>query len=999
MAASGSTRASDRAIATLPVRTEGLVARHRLFALLDRVPAQRLVWVAGAPGAGKTALAASWVRHLAAGGIPVDLLWYPIDEQDADPLRFCATLGRFLDLAHGFGPDLPTSPDPAGLADLSAAALRWLQTAPPSRQKRPRLLVFDDAHHLPPGALALALLPALAAGLPPEDRILCLARRPPPEPLAASAWLMSDLQVEPSEFADFARDLPGGNALSEPVFLAALRRAGGWIREIAALVEPLVSPGETARASLSEMERHALHQSAFLQDGTEPDWQALGGKAAPNALARLNAVGGPVFPLPQGGWRKHDAFQAALCREAEAALPPPALDTARRQAAGLLAARREILPAARLLIAAGDEAAALRLFLDHAASMSLSGRTQEIEDTVALFPPEVAAQPQPQLWLAYARIPYEPREAQRSLHQLRLALDPAVSPVDFALALTGETRAVLSDLFDFRDLVPLVEEIDRTLPLLASLPPPVRQGLVLTRCMAVLIGWPSHPQVAEAQRAIEAALPFLPRNAQLLMGSVLVNYLIWWRGELAAARPFLDNLADTARDPDMAPLAVMTWHYGALACACLDADDERLRRLTDEVVAFAGQRGVTHRLTNAFWVITQAYAGAGDQRTAAAMLERYAASAQRHWRRSEFIGLHHLRALVALSSGDTGSAIAEAQQALDYATRFGGPHQIANQSQLLALALAMTGSAAARPQIETLRQVAAQTGNAIFVLQANLAEAYLAQALGGEVAAPFLRAAEAAQRHGFRRLAGMHRARLAALANQALEQGADPTVTRRAVALWRLPPPAGIIHERWPFAVEIRALGGFSVTVEGTRIGTGTGKAQRKPMELLWALLAGPPDGMAQEILADELWPDADGDRAVHSLRTTIYRLRKLLGAETIRHEDDHVALMPEQVRADILQLHTMLAIARDRSEPAPHRLKAFDHAIGLYRGTLLPGVRLPAVMAARERIVAELAMDGIALLLAQDPRDPQTALRLGRLRAAAPGLSLPPPLAQLLVG
>ena len=911
--------ARDGGFRVLPIETEGLVARHRLLDLLDRAPAQSLLWVAAGPGAGKSALAATWAERRMARQAGLELLWYPMDELDADPLRFCATLGRFLGLAHGFGPDLPAHPDPAAFAGLSEAARRWLATGPPGpRPGGARLLVFDDVHHVPPDALAVALLPALAAALRPEDRVLCLSRRVPPDAVApaASMVLLTELQVDAGEYADFARDLPGGAALSPELFLTALRRSGGWIREISSIAGQLIAPQETARAAaLYAAERQVLLSTAFLPDGTDREWQALGGPTAPAVLHRLVEAGGLASLLPQGGLRKHDAFQALLVRDAEAQLAPAALDAARRGAAGLLAVRRQVLPAARLLIAAGDGAAALRLFLEQAASMSLSGRTREIEETVALFPPEIAAQVMPQIWLAYARIPYEPREAQRCLHEIRLSLQPAAAPLEFALALTGETRSMLSDLFDFQGLVPLVEEIDRALPDLASLPPAVMQGLVLTRCMAVLIGWPTHPEVNRTRQEIEAALPFLPRNAQLLLGSVLANYLIWWRGELAAARPFLDYLAQTARDPDMAPLAVMTWYYAALSCAFFDGDDDRLRQLTDETVAFAGHRGVSHRLTNAFWVVTQAYAGAGDERAATAMLERYAASAQRHWRRSEFIGAHHLRALVALSVGDTGTAIAEAEQALDYARRFGGPHQIANQSQLLAAALAMTGSSAALAHIETLRAVAAHTGNATFLLQADLAEASLALAGGGDVATPWSRAAEAGSRHGFRRIAGMNRARLSALANRGLEQGADPAATRRAVALWQLPPPLGIAHEAWPFAVQIRALGGFTVEVDGVRIAMGTGKAQRKPMELLWSLLAGPPEGLAQEVLADELWPEADGDRAIHSLRTTIYRLRKLLGADSIRHEDEHVGLPAGQVRADVLDLAALITITRDRTE------------------------------------------------------------------------------------
>src|SRR5262245_59887661 len=56
------------------------VPRPRLFARLDAAREQRIVWVCGPPGAGKTCLVASYLesRRLRA-------LWYHADARDADP--------------------------------------------------------------------------------------------------------------------------------------------------------------------------------------------------------------------------------------------------------------------------------------------------------------------------------------------------------------------------------------------------------------------------------------------------------------------------------------------------------------------------------------------------------------------------------------------------------------------------------------------------------------------------------------------------------------------------------------------------------------------------------------------------------------------------------------------------------------------------------------------------------------------------------------------------
>ena len=56
--------------------------------------------------------------------------------------------------------------------------------------------------------------------------------------------------------------------------------------------------------------------------------------------------------------------------------------------------------------------------------------------------------------------------------------------------------------------------------------------------------------------------------------------------------------------------------------------------------------------------------------------------------------------------------------------------------------------------------------------------------------------------------------------------------------------------------------------------------AQRRPIELLQALIAtGGRDASADE-LADAMWPDAEGPEAKRCLDTTLHRLRKLLAVK-----------------------------------------------------------------------------------------------------------------------
>ena len=59
-------------------------------------------------------------------------------------------------------------------------------------------------------------------------------------------------------------------------------------------------------------------------------------------------------------------------------------------------------------------------------------------------------------------------------------------------------------------------------------------------------------------------------------------------------------------------------------------------------------------------------------------------------------------------------------------------------------------------------------------------------------------------------------------------------------------------------------------------------RAQRKPLELLKALVALGGESIPTEKLTDSFWPDTDGDQASSALSTTLYRLRKLIGPDAL---------------------------------------------------------------------------------------------------------------------
>ncbi|WP_404295154.1 hypothetical protein ACD578_27505 (plasmid) [Microvirga sp. RSM25] len=1004
---------SDLPSKLVPPEAYGLVQRHRLFEKIRQAAPRSLVWIVAPPGAGKSCTAATWLHSEFAQAHPSRGIWYRLDETDADPALFFQILKRAV--AHL--PDAPVGELPAltpgALPALKDFTETWFEVLLRDENRGPYLFVFDDIHRLPPDAATLSILPILAGCLRTGDQVLCLSRQGPPDNVVARLpksrlIQISDLQVQANEFEDFKRDLGHAEELTRSTFMSQLRQSGHWIADMFVAPASQLSLRQLARhppsgldelfADYSTTERIALLATGFLQVGHEGEWQALGGHEAVAMMTRLAEESSLVSRLVSGAVRKHDLFHDWLKAVAEATLTAADLKMARLHAGRLLVARDELLTGARLLLEADAQDEVRSLVLDQAVSLRSAGQSRVVLQLIAMLPDQT--QNEPKIWIlrAYARLPFEPGVARTVFAELWRSLDPRTDPVLYADAVYGEVRAALADWSIDSRLMLLVVETGASLDLMQNALEPARQQLIVARGLAMLYGEPTHSGVPDAQNELERILPLLPPILQLPTGSVLAYYFLSWRGCLDASRFHVNALRPLIESSDTPLLGSLNWYFAAAAVAFREGDGETLYRLVEEAKAFAQTWGISHRLSMIYWMFSQALAAEGNHADAAQVLQQYERTVRQSGRIG-YSGPHTLRAALALSAGDHDGAISHAQMALDTAIWSDSPQGIGDQMLLLAMALAATGRDAARHAIDDLRDLALQMRNAVFVLHADLAEAFFAYAQGRM--ADFVRHWEHMAQHAcdlkFRRITGMNLSYLSRLANEALALGADTRIIRSLVNLWRLRPPSDDqVHELWPYTVEIDCLGGFGISINGNRLRAGPGKAQRKPLELLWTLIIAHDRGIAQDLLADRLWPDLDGDRAMHTLRTTVYRLRKLLGPEMIVQEDDHVRLNLDHVATDFGRLKEALSRLHDAQLTEKERMNALDQAVRLYRGALLPGVAIEAVAVERARLEALLITDAIGFLMTLDPARPATALRAHRIQALFPHVRFPRVIAHL---
>lgn len=230
------TRAVDLLLATkffIPVASQPLVARTRLYSLLNEGRQYRLTLVAAPAGFGKSTLLAQWVRSLPTPPDGPFVAWLSLDEDDDNPARFAeyfiTALSRaFPSLGTQALEHLHTDEGPA----LHAAQTVLINSLAQSEAEY--LVVLDDYHYVTDPAIHSGLA-YLLDHLPPNVHLFVSSRAEPELPLArlrAKGWLLEvstdDLRCTIEEGATVLR-VTAGVDLTDQKSLQVIRRTEGWL--------------------------------------------------------------------------------------------------------------------------------------------------------------------------------------------------------------------------------------------------------------------------------------------------------------------------------------------------------------------------------------------------------------------------------------------------------------------------------------------------------------------------------------------------------------------------------------------------------------------------------------------------------------------------------------------------------------------------------------------------------------------------------------------------
>jgi DNA-binding SARP family transcriptional activator len=189
----------------------------------------------------------------------------------------------------------------------------------------------------------------------------------------------------------------------------------------------------------------------------------------------------------------------------------------------------------------------------------------------------------------------------------------------------------------------------------------------------------------------------------------------------------------------------------------------------------------------------------------------------------------------------------------------------------------------------------------------------------------------------------------------ALAHGIEEKYVAAVIRKRRLPPPEdAMLLESWPWPFRIYTLGRFAVLKNGAPMDF-AGKAARKPLELLKALIAFGGSEVSQGSLIDALWPELEGDGAQQAFEMALHRLRKLLADDAILVlKDRRLTLDARYAWVDGWAVERALQRleAALQSGAAPSELDGLERQLcALYAGPFLAGETEAWTLARRERL------------------------------------------------
>lgn len=880
---------------------DGILIRERLFARLDDTHGGSCIWISAPAGTGKTALVSSWVearRH--------PCTWYQVDGGDSDLEALFHYLGMAGSAAGGRrNVELPHRvPEP--LPELQVFVHRFFESYC-ALFRSGCVLVLDNYQDVSKESLFHNVVVAAAQALPPDARLVCISRQPPPAPLSrcfcgskARSLEWTDLRFTDDE----AIALAGRRNRSATFDIVALNSlVRGWAGGLKLLLQADVGCADGGGCFADRQqtlfdhlarevfeciplcERTFLIRTAFMpQISAREAEQLTGSPDAEETLSDLSAKCLFVEPRQQGVrvfYEYHSLFRVFLMGQARVQLPNSEVNSLQRRAAQLLKAKGNLAASAELAAAAEDWTELSNIILNEAPALVAQGRSTTLDRWIAQLPGSYCEQDP---WLAFWRcavqgfrfIGGDKEGLERSFRRYRAAGDHGGAFMAIACIMGNEyavqNNAAALDLW--------ISEFESLLAASGGVLPTEVEVPVLCFCHGIVYRRPDHVMLpALIERAVELAPTLASPALRYAVGGLCLNYFSW-RGDLSRAHAFgVDLVRGPSPQLDHPSGAVFETWRGVIQWQMGELDSaEQLLRTVLESTKTSGVGAMADRVK---LLLALMELNRGNLPSARTLLHPTVAKSAPKLAVSVPTG-HLLQAVMLSVSGQVTEGAIAAIEAYGDGNEHGSPFFAAATDIALAYVLMLAARhSEAKVKLESALAFAMRMPSHILQFSGLLGLAWSKFESNDDDAAL------ACLREGM----AIGRSRsfidcfplwvphvMSGLMARALEHGIEADYARQLIHARELPPPDERLDlSCWSWRVRVYTLGRFAILLDDMPLRLPS-RAPKKPLELLKALIAFGNRGVAVATLAASLWPDQEEGAARNALNVALHRLRKLFG-------------------------------------------------------------------------------------------------------------------------
>ena len=938
--------------------------RQNLFAQLDAALGKKLIWVSGLAGSGKTTLASSYIEERR-----IPSLWYQLDEGDAD----IASFFYYLKIAAenkitGLKNDLPlfTAEYFSGIEAFSRNFFRRLYAVMPA----PQIIVFDNFQDLPADEKIKDIINLAYSELPDGFVIICLSRNEPPSEFTRHFMYGKfdhisgqNLALSQQESYALAQHLQY-DQLEEAVVLKLYKLTQGWLAGLILLFEHTNRVPDGAQfagtdshkllfdffageifSRLKKDSQNFLLKTAFLPNITVTSAKKITG--SPRADHLLNYIVNKNYfiqRLQQDSVSYHPLFREFLIATAADFFEPEELDNIKQNAAKILIDENSIIEGASLLIQTKNWNALCQLIIKNSSNLISTGQYITLQNWFKKIPSDIIeSSPWLLFWQGASCQPFNILQCRSLFKKAYLSFKDKEDYTGAFLSWSGfvDTFQYLYDDFSVLDYwVDELYDLQKSCPRFPNAETEFRvAGGVFSALM-----WcsPDSPEIDYWLEKAEQIIHLkLNPSYRMRVGNNLLLYTLWWRGDFAKAKILMEHIQKVVDEAPVEPLVQLTWKIAEAAYFAMVSRHEDCINAVKDGCVLAHITGIHIAYKGLYLQGVYGCLAINDLECAADFLEK-SLDASIKIAHFDMAHLYYLSAWVAICRNDFISAKKYIELSVKKALLCGASMALPWTHHTLGQIQIETGAfAEAKKNIDKAWNWANAVKNAILQHHCLLSLAYCAMKSGNKRGlTKHLKAAlQLGREQGYisHPWIGWRSDVMAQLYMQALQLDIETDYVCMLIKERKIiPKEPPLTIENWPWPIKIYTLGRFSLVIDGKAVQQSR-KGQKKPLELLKALIALGGREISTEKLSDALWPDAEGDSAHGSLTTTLHRLRKLLVYDdAVRLSEGLVSLDARYCWVDAWVLERKLKEVDELKKRKNDRTAISNAVQNLYRGDFL---------------------------------------------------------------